>query len=180
MRAEQSSLRKEAKMSDEQWIPGNKSELMSAIQHEWNLLMDVVQKLEQANKLTTPDEGGWSPKDNLAHLAEWMNVMMGYHMDKRPSHEVLGVSEDVVKGWDMEIINPVLFERNRNRPTEDVMEWLKNVYATLVKKLDVTPFEDLLKPRHVDDPEKRPLLMWVLGDTTEHFEEHRGTIEKML
>ena len=71
-------------MADEQWIPENKNELMSAIKREWKLLMDVVAKLEEANKLTIPDEGGWSPKDNLAHLAEWMNAMMGYHMDRRP------------------------------------------------------------------------------------------------
>jgi hypothetical protein len=111
-------------MSDEEWVPGSKSELMSVIKREWNLLMDVVAKLDDT-KMTTPDEGGWSPKDNLAHLAEWMNVMMGYHMDRRPSHEVLGVSEDVIEGWDMEIINPVLFERNKNRSTEDVLTWLK-------------------------------------------------------
>ena len=167
-------------MSDEQWVPGSKSELISALQREWNLLMDIVEKLEKANRMTTTDEGGWSPKDNLAHLAEWMNTLMGYHMDKRPSHEVLGVSEDVVKGWDMEVINPVLFERNKNRSTEDVLDGLKQMYARLVKKLEDTPFEDLLKPRRADDPEKRPLLLWVLGDTTEHFEEHRLTIEKLL
>jgi len=38
----------------------------------------------------------------------------------------------------------------------------------------------LLKPRHADDPEKRPLLLWVLSDSTEHFAEHRETMEKML
>jgi hypothetical protein len=167
-------------MSDEQWIPGSKAELMSAIEREWNLLMEVVAKLEKTNKLTTPDEGGWSPKDNLAHLAEWMNLLMGYHMDHRPAHEVFGVAEEVTKEWDMEVINPVLFERNRDRSADDVLNGLKQVYAKLVKKLEATPFEDLLKPRHADDPEKRPLLMWVLGDTTEHFEEHRATIEKML
>jgi len=167
-------------MSDEQWVPGNKSELMTAIKREWNMLMDVVAKLEKANKLTAPDEGGWSPKDNLAHLAEWMNAMMGYHMERRPSHEVLGVSEEVTKDWDFNIINPVLFERNKDRSIKDVLDGLKRTYETLVKKLEATSFEDLLKPRHADDPEKRPLLMWVLGDTTEHFEEHRATIEKLL
>jgi len=165
---------------DEQWVPGSKSELMSAIKHEWMLLMDVAEKLVQAGRITAPDEGGWSPKDNLAHLAEWMNVLMGYHLDRRPSHEVLGVSEDVTKDWDMEVINPVLFERNRNRSTEDVLDGLKRVYAELVSKLDAMSFEDLLKPRHAHDLEKRPVLMWVLGDTTEHFAEHRATIEKML
>ena len=153
---------------NEQWIPGSKKELMSAIEREWKLLMDVVAKLDET-KMTAPDAGGWSPKDNLAHLAEWMNVLMGYHLDHRPAHEVLGVSHDVVRGWDMEVINPVLFERSRNRSTQDVLEQLKSTYVTLVNKLESMTFEDLLKPRLADDPEKRPLLLWVLGDTTEHF-----------
>lgn len=164
----------------EEWIPESKAELMSAITREWNLLMDVAAKLQENNKFTTTDEGGWSPKDNLAHLTEWMNALVGYHMDRRPSHEVFGVPEEVTRDWDMEVINPVLFERNKNRSAQDVLDELKRVYEELVAKLNTTPFEDLLKPRHEDDPEKRPVLMWVLGDTTEHFEEHRETIEKLL
>lgn len=166
-------------MSDEEeWVPGNKSELMSAISHEWDRLMEAVSRLDE-KKMSTPDAGGWSPKDNLAHLAEWMNVLMGYHLDRRAAHEVLGVSEDVTNGWDMEIINPVLFERNKGRSMEDVLDGLKQTYAELVEKLDSLTFEYLLTPRHQDDPEKRPVLMWVLGDTTHHFKEHRETIEKM-
>lgn len=167
-------------MSDEeQWVPGSKSELMSVITREWELLMEVVSRLDET-QMTAPDEGGWSPKDNLAHLAEWMNVLMGYHLDRRPAHEVLGVSEEVTKGWDMEVINPVLFERNRERSAEEVLAWLKQVYAELVMKLEAMSFDELLVPRHVDDPEKRPVLLWVLGDTTDHFTEHRATIEKSL
>ena len=161
----------------EEWIPGTKKELMSAIEREWKLLLAVAENLtdEQMNK---PDAGGWSPKDNLAHLIEWMNVLMGYHIDKRPSHEVLGVSEEVTKDWDMEVINPVLFERNKNRQRGEVLDGLKQAYASLIAKLDSISFEELLKPRHANDPEKRPLLIWVIGDTTEHFLEHRETIER--
>jgi hypothetical protein len=164
----------------EQWIPGSKEELMSAIRREWKLLMDTVTRLEAAGKITTPDEGGWSPKDNLAHLAEWMNALMGYHMDRLPAHEVMRIPEDAVQGWDMEVINPILFERNRDRSVEDIKAELNQVYKTLVNKLEAMSFDDLMKPRHENDPEKRPLLLWVLGDTTEHFEEHRQTMEKML
>jgi hypothetical protein len=163
----------------EQWIPGNKRELTSAIKREWKLLMDVVEKLTD-DQMTMPDAGGWSPKDNLAHLSEWLNVLMGYHIDHRPSHEVLGVSEDVTKGWDMEIINPVLFERNRNRSRQDVLNELNQAYEKLMAKLESMTFEDILRPRHADDPEKRPLILWILGDTTEHFAEHRETIEKAI
>src|SRR5512136_1644654 len=167
-------------MADEQWIPGNTAELMSAIRREWKLLMDVVAKLDAQQKMTTPDEGGWSPKDNLAHLAEWMNLMMGHHIDKRPAHEVFGIPEEVTQTWDMEVINPVLFARNKDRSTEDVLNHVQQVYEKLLAKLDAMSFEDLLQPRDADDPQKRPLLLWVLGDTTEHFVEHREMIEKML
>jgi hypothetical protein len=166
-------------MAEEEWVPGNKDELLSAIKREWKLLMEVVDRLDE-QKMTAIDEGGWSPKDNLAHLTEWMNSLMGYHIDKRPAHEVMRLSEEQAKGWDMEVINPVLFERNKNRLVEDIMDELKQTYEKLVAKLDAMSFEDLMKPRHANDPEKRPLLMWVLGDTTEHFSEHRETIEKML
>ena len=86
----------------------------------------------------------------------------------------------MTKDWDFNVINPVLFERNRNRSTQDVLDELRRVYGTLLEKLKAMSFDDLLRPRHADDPEKRPVLMWVLGDTTEHFSEHRTTIEKML
>jgi hypothetical protein len=163
----------------DQWMPKDKFELMSAIEWEWKLLMNVAEKLTD-DQMTTPDAGGWSPKDNLAHLTEWMKVLMGYHMDHRPSHDVLGVSEDVTKGWDMETINPILFERNRNRSRQDVLGELKQVYGQLTAKLESMTFEDLMKPRHADDPEKRPLVLWILGNTTEHFSEHRETIEKTI
>ena len=80
----------------------------------------------------------------------------------------------------MEVINPELFERNKDRSTQDVLDELRRVYDVLIAKLESMSFDDLMKPRHAEDPEKRPLLMWVLGDTTEHFAEHRAMIEKML
>ena len=80
----------------------------------------------------------------------------------------------------MEIINPILFERNKNRSLEDVKAELQQTYEKVVAKLDAMSFEDLMKPRHINDPEKRPLLLWVIGDTSDHFAEHRETIGKML
>jgi hypothetical protein len=163
----------------EEWIPENKHELMSVVRREWGLLMDVVARLNEQQMLT-PDAGGWSPKDNLAHLSEWMNSLMGYHMDKRPAHEVMRLPEEATKGWDMDVINPILFERNKDRPIEDVLRELRDTYDTLIAKLEAMPFDDLMKPRHSNDPEKRPLLLWVIGDSSDHFAEHRATIEKTL
>lgn len=163
----------------EEWLPGSKKELMSAIEREWNLLIALANSLTD-EQMTTPDSGGWSPKDNLAHIGEWMNLLMGYHLDKQPAHEVMRVLEEVTNGWDMEVINPVLFERNKDRSRSDVMSGLHQTYDRLIAKLNSMSFDDLLQPRRADDPEKRPVLLWVLGDTSEHFQEHRETIEKGL
>ncbi|MEN9562932.1 MAG: hypothetical protein RIR73_1176 [Chloroflexota bacterium] len=159
----------------EQWMPGTKEELMSAIEHEWSLLIKLADSLTD-EQMTEPDEGGWSPKDNLAHLTEWMNILMGYHMDKRPYYDAVGVAQSELPEWSVEAVNPLLFNRNRSRPRTEVMDHLKRVYALLIEKLEETPFEALLQPRHADRPD--PLLLWVLGDTVEHFQEHRETIEQ--
>lgn len=160
-------------------LPQSMPELLSDIEREWKELWRVVGRLTP-EQMTSPDAGGWSPKDNLAHLGEWINALMGYHMDRRPAHEVMGLPEEVTRAWDFEVINPALFERNRKRSTEEVISELKRLYSALTLRLRSMPFEALMQPRHADDPERRPLLNWILGDTTEHFAEHRGTIERLL
>jgi hypothetical protein len=160
-------------------IPQNTPELLSGIEREWKELWRVAGHLTP-EQMTASDAGGWSPKDNLAHLAEWMKILMGYHMDRCPAHEVMGVPIGVTRDWDMDVINPVLFERNRLRSTDDVLGEIKRVYSALMLKLRSMPFEDLMQPRHADDPERQPLLNWILGNTTQHFAEHRATIEKLL
>ena len=159
--------------------PKNKAELFSKIEEEWSALLDVVAKLT-ASQLSTPDAGGWTPKDNLAHLADWMNILLGYYMDKRPAHEVIGLAPEVVEGWDFDKINAILVERNKNRHAEDVLGEMKTVYARVMDRLNATPFETVLQPRQPDNPQSSPLLASVAGDTYEHFAEHREAIEKAI
>ncbi len=160
-------------------LPRNTSELIDDIDHEWSALMHVVDQLTP-EQMTTLDAGGWSPKDNLAHLTEWLKILVGYHMDKRPPFEVVGVAPEVTEEWDMDVLNKVLLERYRLRSSGEVLDELKRVHAEVVARLASTSFDELMKPRHADDPEKQPLLNWVLGNTTGHFSEHRANIEKML
>jgi len=163
----------------ERVLPKSTAELVDNINVEWLALLGVIEKLSP-EKMITPDVGGWSPKDNLAHLSEWMKILLGYHMDNRPSHEVIGVAPEATEDWDFEATNKLFFERNRQRSSEDILDELIRVYAEVVSRLKSTPFDDLMKPRYPDDSEKQPLLNWVLGNTSEHFAEHRANIEKVL
>ena len=163
----------------ERVLPKSTAELLENIHVEWLALLGVIEKLSP-EKMVTPAVGGWSPKDNLAHLTEWMKILLGYHLDNRPPHEVTGLPFEVTEKWDFNEINRRFFERNRPRPVEAVLDESRRVYAEVVSRLKSMPFERLLKPRYPHDPEKQPLLDWVLGNTTEHFAEHRKNIEKVL
>jgi len=165
-------------MADET-LPKSKPELMSLIEREWSLLMDVVGRLSPG-QMHTADEGGWSPKDNLVHLTEWMNILVDYYFDHNPAHEVVGVDPKVTEDWDYEVMNTIMFERDRDQSVGQVLADLEATYTRVVAKLESMPFEDLMKPRDENDPQKAPLIGWVIGNTSEHFAEHRETIEKIL
>jgi len=163
----------------EDTLPKSKPELMALIDREWSALMDVVERLS-SEQMLTPDEGGWTPKDNLAHLTVWMNILLDYHMDQLPAHEVADVTPEQAVDWDFNVMNAIFFERHRHTPLEQVLDELKQTYEKVHARLESMSFEDLMKPRRADDPEKQPILNWIPGDTSEHFAEHRETIAKML
>lgn len=165
-------------MADET-IPNSKAELMAWIEREWSALMGVVDRLSP-EQMTMPDEGGWSPKDNLAHLTVWMNILLGYYFDHRPSHEVMGVDPEVTLEWDYDVMNDIMFKRDQSQSVERVLDELKRTYMTVHDRLAAIPFEDLKQPILDDDPAKRPLIRGVIDNTSEHFAEHRETIERML
>ncbi len=158
--------------------PKNMQELLTRIETEWSALIALVEKLD-GPKMLTLDAGGWSAKDNLAHLSAWLKILLGRHMDGRPLEEVLGFSPEGDAEWDMDVMNQKMLEHNQARSVEDVLAELKDLYAQTMQRLESTPFEDLLKPRRAEDPDSL-LLHSVIGDTYEHFAEHRETIEKVL
>jgi len=160
-------------------LPKNTVELLSQIEYEWKELMAVIEKLTPA-QMTSPDEGGWTPKDNLAHLEAWMRFTLDSHIHKKPAHEALGIDAATYASLDEDGENAILFERNRSRTAAAVIAGLKRTYSDVVKTLRAMPFADLMKPLRDKYSEQRPVIMGVLGNTSEHFLEHRRIIERKL
>ncbi len=160
-------------------FPKSTPELLALIDREWQALMRVVDKLTP-QQMTTPDAGGWSPKDNLAHLATWMRYMKDSYLHKMPAHEAMGIELEKWKQLDETGINAVLLERNRAKPTAEVLAGLKATYEDIVQTLKGIPFADLMKPLRESGPDKRLVIESVLGNTSDHFREHRQTIERSL
>ena len=160
-------------------FPENLDELLTDIEREWNALMQVVNRLTP-DQMTAPDSGGWSPKDNLAHLSTWMNYMCRADLGGEPSHIVIGIDEQKLKELDEDGENAVIFERNRKRTTDDVLNELRVTYSATIKTLKVTNFQNLMQPIKRNTPQPPLMIRLVLGNTSEHFAEHREYIERAL
>ncbi len=158
-------------------FPRNTQELLAELERGWQALMSVIDRLTPG-QMVTPDSGGWSPKDNLAHLARWEHYMQLHYLENRPDHEAMGIDAQTLAGLDEDGINARIFEQNRDRSATEVLNELTGVHREVVAVLGRMPFSDLLKPVSEDDPEKQPVLQWVLGNTSQHFDEHRSNIEK--
>ncbi len=159
--------------------PQDKTELMERIHRAWYALERTISNLSDT-QLTVPEPGGWNIQDNLAHLAAWEQILMQCHLHKHPLHEALGISAQARQELGENGINALIYERSQKSPVSEVLTTFRHTHQQLLAELEHLSFEDLLKPRDADDPEKRPLLGWVIGNTYEHYQEHRSNIEKLI
>ena len=158
--------------------PRSTQELLSVIEREWKALWDVVGRLTP-QQMITPLEGGWSPKDHLAHLLEWIRILMDYRVAGRPAEEAMGLPAGMIERWDFDEMNAALFERDRKRSIEAVSDELNRGYAEATARLSSMPFETLIRIPEIGNGQPR-LLDRVLGYTAEHFAEHRAILEQIL
>ncbi len=160
-------------------LPRDKKDLLDRIENEWLALMHTIEELTP-EQMSTPMAGGWAPKDNLAHLAAWERFMVHYHLQAKPPHEVLDLTAESFENLDETAINAIIYERNRHRPAADVVADLRRSHALVLETLNAMSFDDLMRPHFPDDPEKRPLVGWVIGNTYDHYREHRQNIERKI
>jgi hypothetical protein len=156
-------------------IPKSKDELISRIHSDWSALLETIEKFSH-DQMITPGPGGWSTKDMLAHISFWERYLLFHHLQGRPSHDVLRVDKGILRNFDNDQINALIYERNRHNSVTYILEDLHQTHDELLAALDSIPIEDLEKPGVHDDRTKQPLMLSVISNTYEHYREHLKTI----
>ena len=160
-------------------VPKDKADLLARIQREWSALLQTIDKLSPA-QMSTPGAGGWSVKDNLAHLTAWEQFLLHYHLHGQPAHEVMDLDAASFERLDEDGLNAVLYERHKDRSVEAALTDLRHTHDEVVLTLEQMKFADLLQPRYADDRQRRAVLGWVIDNTYKHYQEHRQTIQTMF
>ena len=115
-------------------------------------------------------------------IGDKVKVVNYGHLMWSPAHQAhaMGYTRENCKVLKEEDINAILFERNRDRSMEDIVAFLGETHALVMEELSSWKFEDLSQPRFEEDVEKRPVGLFVAGNTYLHYREHRKSIETLL
>ena len=168
----------EANPVESQLVPRSNAELMERIQREWTALEQSIAGLSDA-QMSATDAGGWSAKDNLAHLTAWEQFVLRHHVQGGPAHEAMQVDETTMAQADEDGLNDIIFRRNRDRPVSEVLADFRRSHQQVLDTLEQMSYADLMKPRVFDDPQARPLIGWVIGNTYDHYQEHGANIRAL-
>lgn len=137
----------------------------------------IIDHLSQEQMTGTSDEGGWTIKDHLAHIAEWQRRGLAA-IEGRPPWEAFGIERERYEQLDIDGINEILYERNKDRPVEEVLTDFRKTQEKVVLTLEQMNEDDLQKeiPQGHSQKYRRIgelALSTFAGHDNEHVEEIR-------
>lgn len=137
--------------------------LLRQAQHDQNTFMQELSDAERA-AIGTPEH--WSAKDHIAHMTFWRQ-RLALMLTAILRHEAPPQAEN------FELLNPVIFEQQRNRPWPDILSESEQAYASLFTLTDQLTEEDLVAINRFDwIPNGEPLYAAFMGNCYEHAQQH--------
>ncbi|HEU5103920.1 MAG TPA: ClbS/DfsB family four-helix bundle protein [Roseiflexaceae bacterium] len=160
--------------------PSTKAELLERIHSSYAALERTIGQLKQEH-MTTPIDGSWSAKDLLAHIAAWQQVMLQFHVGGKPFEQVTRLENVPYGPTPVDQINEAFYARDKDLPLAEVLQTFRAGHQQLLDTLETMSEAELLK--HYTPPGRTNggrLLDWVAGDSYDHYDEHRATLERLL
>lgn len=161
-------------------LPQTKAELLERIHSSYAALEAAVGQLSEA-QLSAPIDGSWSAKDMLAHIAAWEQILLHFHVGKQPFEQVARLGTTSYSSLPIDELNEALFQRDRALAPAEALAAFRGSHhellATLGQISEAELLSDYTPPGRGPDA-THTLINWVIGDTYEHYDEHRATIER--
>jgi hypothetical protein len=159
--------------------PTTMAELRERIGSSYAALEYTIAQLSDA-QLTTPIDGSWSAKDLLAHVAAWEQIMIHFHVGDRSFEDVTGLTSVPYATTAVDQINEALYARDRDLPLAQVLQSFRGSHQELLAMLDGMSEADLRKHYTPAGRSGGQLIEWIIGDSYDHYDEHRATLERLL
>lgn len=172
-------------MAVEQYRGKTVDELIEEMDAAWQRLMDTMSSRPVDDFSTKRDAVGWTSLDHMAHISVWERSVLE-PMQGGSRHEALGVTDEQFATMGFDELNEIIRTQTRGHTYEQVMADARQVHEDLVDAVRGASVEELWKPTTELCPDQReqaksrPFMEILMSDGCEHFDEHRGYIEKIL
>lgn len=160
--------------------PSTKADLLRELEQGWADFHTYIASLTPEQLIMPRDAAGWSIKDHLVHLAMWQNGVSAL-LEQQGEPRWAGMGIDA-KTWDLELddLNAAMQQKYRDLPLDEGLARLREAYERMHHIVVALPEDALFMPyTHYDPtmPRDNPIIDWVVGDSYEHYAEHRPWIE---
>jgi hypothetical protein len=164
--------------------PQTTAELLARIDAAWSELGQALAALSHEQLTTIRDQQGWAVKDHLVHIITWEQSLLAL-LQGRDRHQAIGLGDVDEAEMDTDDINAVIFQRNRDRPLEDVRAESRRSHQEVLEAVGALSDADLHKAYSHYQPEAQPyeaapVVGWIVGNTYEHYQEHITWIRELL
>jgi hypothetical protein len=153
--------------------------LLERIETSWRALDQDISRMSEEQLTQTVEEGGWAAKDHLAHLAAWEQKQLAV-VEGRPAYAGLGIDEATFAAADIDGLNALIYKRHRDQAALEVLDTLRRSHTQLVAAIEGLSAADLARPDIRGDADSGSLLDGIVGNTYEHYDEHRAWIDALL
>jgi hypothetical protein len=164
-------------------LPTTKADLLHDLEQGWADFYAYIGSLTP-EQLTVPrDAAGWSVKDHLIHIALWQDGISALLEQKgEPRYAGMGIDAET---WELELdeVNAAMQQKYRDLPLDVVLARLRAAYERMHRNITALPEAALFLPyTHYDPsmPRDNPIIGWIVGDSHEHYAEHRPWIEAII
>jgi uncharacterized protein (TIGR03083 family) len=142
---------------------------VKAARERWDALLAKIPE----EQMSEPDAmGGWSVKDIIAHIT-WHERQMIPVLESR----VFGGSE--LWGLPLDQRNQAIFEENKDRSLESVLNEARETYSRLITELERLEDADLYDPaRFSGMPEDWSPIQILVDNTALHYDDHYLALQK--
>ena len=162
--------------------PTTKTELLAEIESAHQDMMRLLAAMSDG-ELTAPTlDGGWSPKDALAHVIAWEKMAMDWLARSVQGEHVQRFipgflyDTEAEREPTMELLNTFLFERDKERTVADVLQDFRATHKAFFELVAQTDEQDIFDPHRFAWRNGSPALDMILANTVEHYQEPGAAI----
>ena len=144
----------------------------------WRRLMTTMERAPKADTTRKHDARGWTALDHLAHVAAWERSRLTW-LQGRPRFEGLEVSSDQFKlGYDE--LNEIVRARTDGQEYDEVMEQARIGHQAMEAEIRSFDPDDVPREGGIGTAEIARIGAELKENLADHYDEHRGYIERIL